>query len=177
MPQAFSVRYNGLAPYLECQIGVGIPAEMNVNQVAPILDLKALWDTGATGSVISKNLAERIGLVPSGKSQVTGVNGTYESNKYIIDIYLPNQVRVQDVLVTESSCIPHDLLIGMDIIRLGDFALTHSNGATIFSFQYPSTHQIDFVKEIEELQKRIAQNNAKNSFKQGVSRMTKRKRK
>lgn len=177
LPQAFSVKFNGLAPFLVCRVGVGFAEKMNINNVKPIADKSALWDTGATGSVISKKLADEIGLVPIGRTLVTGVNGSFECNKYVIDIYLPNHVRVQDVLVTESSGIQHDLLIGMDIIRLGDFALTHTNGATIFSYQFPSTHHIDFVNEINEFRKRIAQNDLKNSFKHGVSRMTKKKRK
>lgn len=41
------------------------------------------------------------------------------------------------------------MLIGMDIINLGDFALTHKNGGTVFSFQIPSTHEYDFVRQIE----------------------------
>jgi len=177
LPQAFTVRHNGLASFLICNVDVGIPMQMNVNQVEPVQNKRALWDTGATGSVISKQLAEEIGLVPVGRSLVTGVNGTFECNKYLIDVYLPNHVRVQDVFVTESSGIQHDLLIGMDIIKIGDFALTFNNGSTIFSYQFPPTHQIDFVMEINELQKRIAKNNAKNTFKQGVSRMTNKKRK
>lgn len=42
-----------------------------------------------------------------------------------------------------------DMLIGMDIITLGDFALTHKNNGTVFSFQIPSTHEYDFVKQIQ----------------------------
>lgn len=42
------------------------------------------------------------------------------------------------------------MLIGMDIINLGDFALTHKNSGTVFSFQIPSTHEYDFVKQIDQ---------------------------
>jgi len=34
----------------------------------------------------------------------------------------------------------------MDIIRLGEFAITNNNNETKFSFGYPSIHNIDFVK-------------------------------
>jgi hypothetical protein len=37
-----------------------------------------------------------------------------------------------------------DVLIGMDIISRGDFALTHKEGKTVFSFRYPSLATIDF---------------------------------
>ncbi len=39
-----------------------------------------------------------------------------------------------------------DILIGMDIITLGDFAITNYNNKTVFSFRFPSSEVIDFVK-------------------------------
>ena len=177
LPQAFSIRFSGLASVLVCDVGVGSSELVNVNNVKPVSDKSALWDTGATSSVISKKLAHELGLVPTGRTMWTGVNGSFECNKYVVDIYLPSRVRVRDVLVTESSGIPYDLLIGMDIIRLGDFALTHTDGLTIFSYQIPSTHQIDFVDEVNELGRKIAKNKANNSFKRGISRIKKKKRK
>lgn len=35
----------------------------------------------------------------------------------------------------------------MDIINKGDFAITHPDGKTKFTFRYPSQADIDFVKE------------------------------
>ena len=43
-----------------------------------------------------------------------------------------------------------DLLIGMDIINLGDFAITNKDGVTMLSFIMPSLNHIDFVKLLEE---------------------------
>ena len=43
-----------------------------------------------------------------------------------------------------------DVLIGMDVIKNGDFSITSSDGKTKFSFQIPSTYNIDFEKEIQE---------------------------
>lgn len=40
-----------------------------------------------------------------------------------------------------------DVLIGMDIIARGDFAMSNSNGKTKFTFQIPATHEHDYVKE------------------------------
>jgi hypothetical protein len=39
-----------------------------------------------------------------------------------------------------------DVLIGMDIIGEGDFAVTHQDGKTTFSFRVPSLKTIDFRK-------------------------------
>ena len=62
---------------------------------------------------------------------------------------LLNGIHVYNLKVTEGK-LPDgvDMLIGMDIINLGDFAITHKNGGTVFSFQIPSTRHYDFVKKI-----------------------------
>lgn len=39
-----------------------------------------------------------------------------------------------------------DILIDMDIIPKGAFAITNYNGKTVFTFRYPSLECINFVK-------------------------------
>jgi len=66
---------------------------------------------------------------------------------------------VPHVRVTEVQLIPDDnvsdneqpqLLIGMDIIGLGDFAVTNTNDKTTFSFRIPSVQEIDFIPDTQE---------------------------
>jgi len=40
-----------------------------------------------------------------------------------------------------------DILIGMNVINLGDFAITNPGGNTQFSFRVPAHGDIDFVRE------------------------------
>ena len=40
-----------------------------------------------------------------------------------------------------------DVLIGMDILGMGDFTVTHHQGNTTFSYCCPSRREIDFVAE------------------------------
>jgi len=56
------------------------------------------------------------------------------------------------------------MLIGMDIIGIGDFAVSNYNNKTIFSFRYPSKHKIDFVHEIN-LQNLIGKKHGKGKRK------------
>lgn len=42
------------------------------------------------------------------------------------------------------------LLIGMDVISMGDFCITHEKGETIMSFICPSQKAIDFQKEFAD---------------------------
>lgn len=71
-------------------------------------------------------------------------------NVYLVNLVLPNQLLIQDVRVTEGNLNGFGVLIGMDIINLGDFALTHRDNKTVFSFQIPATHEYDFVKQIQQ---------------------------
>ena len=50
--------------------------------------------------------------------------------------------------VAESVLPPGlDVVIGMDIITRGDFAVTNLDGKTTFSFRIPSLADIDFVQD------------------------------
>lgn len=108
---------------------------------------KAIWDTGATNSVITSRVANECGLKPIGATKVNTANGEAVSNVYLAAIFLPSRVRFPQVRVTEGSIGGGmDVLIGMDIISMGDFAVTNKDGKTNFSFRTPSVECIDFVK-------------------------------
>jgi len=105
----------------------------------------AVWDTGATGTVISQTLAQKLRLQPTGFAVINHAQGTSRVPKYIINIVLPNNVGFAFKEVTEGILSNCDVLIGMDIIAQGDFAITNVNGNTTFSFQLPSVQEIDFA--------------------------------
>ena len=107
----------------------------------------ALWDTGATNTVISKDVVKRCGLKPTGMTLVHTAGGESYPNTYLINIILRNNVEVPNLKVTEGEIFGNkDILIGMDIINMGDFAVTNRDGKTVFSFRIPSLECIDFVK-------------------------------
>ena len=55
-----------------------------------------------------------------------------------ISIGLPNMVMVDEVNVMICNLNQgFDLIIGMDIILLGDFSISNGNGKTLFSFALP----------------------------------------
>lgn len=93
--------------------------------------------------------AAQLGLAPISQCKTYHAQGESIVNVYLVDLILPNKLRVKDVRVTEGRLNGFGLLIGMDIINLGDFALTHKNKQTVFSFQIPATHEYDFVKQID----------------------------
>jgi predicted aspartyl protease len=116
---------------------------------APSNPLTALWDTGATNTCISTQIAENLSLVPTGKRKIMTPSGDAIVNTYMITVMLPNGVAIRDVLVSDSTIGAQglDMLIGMDIIGLGDFAVSNFSGKTAFSFRIPSKEFTDYVSK------------------------------
>ncbi len=109
------------------------------------MKVQALWDTGADGSVISPMVVERLGLLPSGATEVYTANGIAFQEVFDISILLPGGLLID----TEATCADlttgqFSCLIGMDVIGRGDFAVSNFQGTTVFSFRYPSVERIDF---------------------------------
>lgn len=110
----------------------------------------AIWDTGATNSVINQAVVDRCGLVPTGMAQVYHAQGSARAETYLVNIALPNGLVLVGVKVTRGDLTGGDILIGMDVISQGDFAVTNFDGWTKFSFRTPSMEHIDFVEPINK---------------------------
>ena len=76
--------------------------------------VKAVWDTGATRTAISCELAELMGLSPDGSREFQAASGVVSSDVYEVDILLPNDVLLKNVAVTglELATRSYDLLLG-----------------------------------------------------------------
>ena len=108
--------------------------------------VKAIWDTGAYGSVISPKVAEELGLIPVGVKPIQTANGIYEAYAHVVDVMLPNKLVIRGVEVSESDLKVCDALIGMDIISMGDMKVTNKP-TTKFIFRIPSEGDTPLVAE------------------------------
>ncbi len=106
----------------------------------------AIWDTGATASVISQKVIDECGLKPIGMTIVHGVHGPSYAEQYLVNIGLPSSVGFVNVTVTKGDLGDSHVLLGMDIIRAGDFVITNKDGKTVMSFRTPSQECVDYVK-------------------------------
>ena len=150
-PVAFTLRHDALTCDLMTPVMIH-EAHFPTEPVASdgFVRYNALWDTGAVAFVISMEIVKSLKLSPISQCVAYHTQGQSLVNVYMVDIILPNKILVRDVRASEGQLNGFGMLIGMDIINLGDFALTHKSGRTVFSFQTPSTHEYDFVKQIEQ---------------------------
>jgi len=141
---SFTIKSNGIQRMLAQKIQI-----TGVNNAGNAFSTFGIWDTGATGSVITKEVAAKLGIVSTGMTTVNTASQTgHDTETYLVDIFLKNDLRIQGVEVTIGTIDTEngiDCLIGMDIITIGDFSITNLNGKTCMSFRIPSQHEIDFV--------------------------------
>lgn len=150
LPQrAFTVRHGGRVGVLKTEVGIFLPiSREEMERATPqVHSCVAVWDTGANGTVITKQIAEELGLKPIGITEVYHAQGKGLTSEYLVNVALPSGVIIPGVRVTEGVLAGCDVLIGMDIIVMGDFAVTNANshGGTTLSFCIPSVAEIDFV--------------------------------
>ena len=123
------------------------------------LKVKAIWDTGATNSVITSKVFNFLQLPAIDEVTVSGVSSiNHKAILTIANLLLPNKVAVPSVRFTVDEIGNTDVLIGMDIISKGDFAVSNGNGHTEFSFAIPafenSTDLLEKAKKVNERNKK-----------------------
>ena len=108
----------------------------------------AIWDTGATNSVITEKIVQDLNLNHSGFSEVMTADGKIRERPfYYVSMFLPNNVTVELIRATSAPNIgPYaDILVGMDIVSIGDLAISNYQGKTVFSFRAPSQGITDYA--------------------------------
>ena len=111
-------RYQSPAYELISDVTIMKPGFKNIPSSKKLLT-RALWDTGSDGCMIDETAASNLGLEVTGN--IISVRGLDEG---------------------------YSVLIGMDIINKGGFAVTQNqNGGTTMSFTMPCLREIDFQSE------------------------------
>ena len=120
-------------------------------------EFAGLWDTGATNTVITQAVVDKLGLVQTGIKVAYTPQGSHQTPSYLVDLVFPDSNLVfEDREVTLGKLANCDVLIGMDIIAYGDFAVTSKDGNTTMSFQVPSMQRIDYVTRARQTETRIS---------------------
>lgn len=142
MIHSFTHKYNGYSRVLT------LPVKITLKGTDGHFETDGIIDTGATASVVSNNIAEKLNAIPQ---TFTKVHTASEQNVitplYEADIEIANKVRITGLMVTSGALLDGtECLIGMDILSQGDLAVTNFECKTCVSFRIPSSQCIDFVK-------------------------------
>lgn len=140
---SFTLYFSGLANKLKCDVII----EVNGQSVT----VPAEWDTGATNTVIAKEVVEVLGLIPYRATtvQTPATNTPLITHTYIVNLNIVGKMQFTnwEVMLANIGKQGIGLLIGMDIIKHGDLAISNYANKTVMSFRMPSKAVIDYTTE------------------------------
>ena len=142
MIHSFTHKYKGRSNVLT------LPVKITLKGTVGSFETQGIIDTGATASVISRNIAKNLNAIPQ---TFTKVHTASEQNVitplYEADIEIGESVNMVGLMVTSGALLEgSECLIGMDILSKGDLAVTNFDGKTCISLRIPSMQCIDFVE-------------------------------
>lgn len=107
----------------------------------------AQWDTGASISCVSEEVAKKLDLTNIAYKNIATPSSSDTVRSFVVDVALTDDLIIRNVQVCESKIGMQKigLLIGMNILSKGDFAVSNFNGRTTFTFRSPSIEEIDFA--------------------------------
>jgi predicted aspartyl protease len=111
--------------------------------LAPI-EAVALWDTGAGVSAINVGIVKRLGLEELSFTTIQTPSGEMDCGVYLVDIELPGGITISGVRVVAAKHSGSDVLLGMNVIGLGDFAVSCAGDKTSFAFRFPPQGLVGF---------------------------------
>lgn len=97
---------------------------------------KAMWDTGATITVISHSTAKQFDAAPDEVGTSISATDRTDSDIYLATVELPGGIILHDIEVWDVDLSDHgaEVIIGMDIISRGRLVVETVNGIPMFSF-------------------------------------------
>jgi hypothetical protein len=104
-------------------------------------EIKVLWDTGATLTFIKPNLRDKLKLCmfkTDASADIAGLGGIFKADFSIASIILTENLKIDycPVYVLDYP-VNFDMVIGMNIINMGDFSICNTDMKTSFSFIVP----------------------------------------
>ena len=119
---------------------------------------KCLWDTGASMSLVSPHVADtlKLDILDETVKIRSGLGAKAEIDVRVAFLHIvlgaiPIELKV-GVVDMPSSDADIDVLLGMDLISQGSFAISYDGGQMLFSFCYPPAPMpLDFTSMLPML--------------------------
>ena len=149
MSDSITVKSSKRLSYITTNVGVSFPFDVNnISQPPKPYTTAALWDTGSSHCFITKSLATSLALHPTDKALVEHAMGRTFENVYFATLQITEKYYIE-IELTECQSINNnfEIIIGMDVINQGNFAITNQEGMTTFSFRLPSETTINFQEK------------------------------
>ena len=158
---ALTFRGEGLAHWLITPITISEEWDPNNVPKSPIntYSTRALWDTGCTTTCISTKIVKALNLTPIRQGEYASpLYGKETCKFYSVNILLPCGHMVYEHEVNDFRDFEYEdpsrrfeVMIGMDLIQMGDFAITNVGEKTRMSFRIPSIKTIDYNIEYNKI--------------------------
>ena len=103
---------------------------------------RAVIDTGSTISAVSSRVAEQMGLVPTCRLPYYGTDGKSASDVCSVNMHLPGGIvkNAVHVWVLPKLKEDTDIIIGMNVLKLGNLMIDTSTYQTILTFVTNTKH-------------------------------------
>jgi hypothetical protein len=156
--RAFTITYDELAREISTPVRLEPLVTSDKRLLGTQTEVTALWDTGATMTCVKPSLRDRLKLRQSELVEpiiMSGIGGDVEADGTLVSIWpAPNfKIELCPVYITDFPG-DQELLIGMDIIGMGDFAVCNANGKTSFSFAMPPfPDRVNFANKADSFNK------------------------
>jgi len=123
------------------------------------VDLKVIWDTGASLTFIKPKVRDQLKLRIFGSETsifVAGIGGKVKADLTTMSIALTDSFILEclPVYIVDFP-INYDMVIGMNIISMGDFSVNNTDSKTSFSFIMPPLpDRLNYADIADELNNR-----------------------
>lgn len=109
-----------------------------------ILNLKGMWDTGATTSCLDIKYLDVLNIKSTASTEYSAIGIHGNTDLYQIDLLINDCMLIHNLRIASQDLSSNEIqfLIGMDIISLGDFSINTINNKTIGCFRYPTNHKL-----------------------------------
>ena len=98
---SYDRKQRGISSRIKCDIKVRLPVLDLVTPPTTLTDdVVAVWDTGASGSVVTQKVIDQLGIQPISMAEVQDANQKKLSPVYRVDFYLPMGVGIRGLNVT-----------------------------------------------------------------------------
>ncbi|GHT13126.1 hypothetical protein AGMMS4956_08800 [Bacteroidia bacterium] len=127
-----------------------LPVKIRLAGTDRYYETQGIVDTGAIVSIVSKNLVNKLKVAPhSYQFMDTASEQKVITPVYRASIILCEQIEITNLTVGDGT-LPEgeECLIGMDILSLGDLAISHFEGKTCISFRIPSMQSIELKESL-----------------------------